>query len=740
MGLLCATLSALEKKYKTRDFVQQIFGYIERITFQNSENGYTVAWLKPYQQNDLVCIVGFLPDIQPGETVRCFGEWKQHLIHGRQFEVTNYKVEAPADIIGIKKYLGSGLIKGIGHVYAGRIVEKFGVDTLTVIDQSPEKLLEIPRLGEKRVEKIKQCWSEQKSIREVMVFLQTYGVSPAYAQKIFKSYGDACIQKVKENPYHLARDIFGIGFKTADTIAQKMGISAESEKRIDAGIEFVLSELSNDGHVCYPVAEFLIEAESMLGVGGKLIESRLHIQHAEKRIELADLIENGAKTPFIWIRPLFLAETGIALEIKRIKKALSRLRPIDTAKAVLWVQDTLHINLAENQKNAVAKALKEKVLIITGGPGTGKSTITKAILAISGMLTDNILLAAPTGRAAKRMSEITKKKASTIHSLLEFDFKAGGFKRGRKLPLECDLLIIDEASMIDTLLMYSLLKAIPDHCRVIFVGDVNQLPSVGPGNVLKDMIASHTVSICHLNEIFRQAAGSQIITNAHRINQGQFPDIYNRQGSDFFFIDCQETEEVLNTIVKLISQRLPNKYGYNPIEDIQILAPMKKGIIGTENLNIVLQECLNPKGTPLMRYGRRFLPGDKIMQIRNNYNKEVFNGDVGKILEINMEDQEVLVHIDEKEVIYAFSELDEIVLAYAVSVHKYQGSECPCIIMPVHTSHFKLLHRNLLYTGVTRGKKLVVLVGTKKALAIAVKNDEVLNRYTSLKQALMEEI
>lgn len=718
--------------------MESVFGYIERITFHNIENGYTVAQLKQPKRTDFTCVVGFMPGVQPGQTIRCLGTWKNHLVHGRQFEASSFRVEAPADLIGIKKYLGSGLVKGIGPTYANRIVEKFGLDTLDIIDRTPERLLEIPGIGEKRIEKIKTCWSEQKSIRDVMVFLQTYSVSPAFAQKIFKSYGDQSIAKVKDNPYHLARDIFGIGFKTADTIAQKMGIAKDSDKRIDAGIEFVLSQLSGDGHVCYPVDEFLKEAEKVLEALPAQIESRLQFLHQERRIELADLLDDNRKRRFIWILPLYVAETGIARELRRLKKSTSSLRQIDAEKAVQWVQEQLNIQLAPNQQQAVCQAVTGKVHIITGGPGTGKSTITNAILKITEKLTQKIYLAAPTGRAAKRMSEITGKKASTIHSLLEFDFKAGGFKRNRESPLDCDLIIIDEASMIDTLLMYNLLKALPDSARVIFVGDINQLPSVGPGNVLKDMISSHSIPYTMLNEIFRQAAGSKIITNAHRINNGMFPSLYNGHDSDFFFIECKESEDILHTIVKVVSQRLPHRYNFNPKEDIQVLTPMKRGVIGTENLNQALQQSLNPQETGLFRGGHKLHVGDKVMQIRNNYDRAVFNGDIGYITEIDSTEQEVLINFDGRDIPYEYSDLDEIVLAYAISIHKFQGSECPCVVMPIHTSHFMLLHRNLLYTGVTRGKKLVVLVGTKKAVAIAVKNDEIEKRYTGLQQCLME--
>lgn len=715
----------------------EIVGYIERITYQNGENGYTVAQLQQPKRTHLTCIVGCMPAIQPGETVRCKGSWKQHLIHGRQFTVSEFSLEAPADLVGIQKYLGSGLIKGIGPVYAGRIVEKFGVDTLNVIDRDPRQLLEIAGLGEKRIEKIKSCWAEQKSIRDVMVFLQTYGVSPTYAQKIFKRYGELSIAKVKENPFNLAKDIFGIGFKTADAIAEKMGIAKEAPQRIDSGIEYVLGQLSNEGHVCYPLTEFLREAKAILEVPAGHCDKRIDFLKNEGHIVVFDLMHGPSLTAFIWLKSLFMAEVGIAGELKRLREAPCTIRSIETFKAIEWVQEKLNIQLALHQKDAVAGCLSDKLHIVTGGPGTGKSTITNATLTVAGKLTSRIILAAPTGRAAKRMSEITGKKASTIHSLLEYDFKTGGFKRNRQSPLECDLLIVDEASMIDTLLMYHLLKAVPDSCRVVFVGDIHQLPSVGPGNVLKDIIQSHTIPVTMLTEIYRQAAGSRIVTNAHSINKGIFPDIRNQSESDFYFMEALTPEAVLENIVSLVSDRLPKKYAFDPLNDIQVLAPMKKGMIGTENLNCVLQDLFHPKGVPLFRAGRKFMVGDKVMQIRNDYKKEVFNGDIGRVKEILLMEQQMVVQMNEMEVAYDFSELDELLLAYAVSVHKYQGSECPCVIIPVHTTHFKLLFRNLLYTGVTRGKKLVILVGSKKALAIAVKNDEVLNRHTGLKQALI---
>jgi exodeoxyribonuclease V alpha subunit len=716
--------------------METITGFIERISFQNDCNGFTIALLQCKERKDPVSIVGSLPTIQPGEVISCQGNWKKHPVYGWQFEVDSYRSERPADIEGIKKYLGSGLVKGIGKTYAERIVDTFGVDTLHVLDTTPHRLLDVPGLGKKRQSQIVSCWAEQRSVRDVMIFLQGHGVTSGYAQKIFRTYGDKSIERLRANPYCMARDIAGIGFKTADQIAQRLGMSHDAPERIDAGIEFVLQEMASEGHMCYPLTQFSSIASGLLQVDEAALETRVRVLIQNERLTQFSLVYECDLCPHIWLTGFFVAETGIAKEIKRLMRAPCQLRSIDTEKAIAWVQQQLNLTLAVNQHQAVCQAMQDKVQVITGGPGTGKSTITRAILTITQQLTNKIALTAPTGRAAKRLSTITGMPAKTIHGLLEWDFRALSFKHNRQNPLDIDLLIIDEASMIDTLLMYHLLKAIPDHARVIFVGDVNQLPSVGPGNVLKDMIASKTIGVTCLTEIFRQAAGSRIITNAHYINAGKMPELHNTPDSDFFFIYSETPEDVLRNVVTLVSERLPRKYRFNPLHDIQVMAPMKKGMIGIDNLNQALQQALNPNKTPLMRMGRCYQEGDKVMQIRNDYKKEVFNGDIGIISSISEAKQQMTVQFEERLVIYEFSELDALVLAYAVSVHKYQGSECLCIIMVVHTSHFKMLQRNLLYTGVTRGRQLVILVGSTKAVSLAVHNDEVKRRFTGLRQAL----
>ena len=710
--------------------MDHISGFVDNIVFASEETGFTVARLKIPRQIEPVNIVGSMPGMNPGETMHCRGVWKHHPKHGRQFEVQSYDISAPVDILGIQKYLESGMIKGIGPIYAARIVQVFGIKTLAVIDEEPDRLLEITGIGKKRVGKIKQYWDEQKAVRNVMIFLQTHKVRPCFAHKIVQTYGEESIDKITKNPYCLSKEIYGIGFKTADELARNLGIDSISPFRIRSGIEHVLWELSSAGHVCYPNEKFLSIAETMLDVSNDLIAQQIDYLENEGRIVQRVMEEQS----FIWIKPLYMAEKGIVRELIRILETPCAIRPILIKNAIEWIQKTQKICFAKEQQVAIGHSLKSKIHIITGGPGTGKSTITRAILSITSKITDKIVLTAPTGRAAKRMGEICYKKAFTIHSLLEFDFHKGGFKRNRDNPLSAHLIIIDEASMIDTQLMYHLLKAIPNTTRIIFIGDIDQLPSVGPGTVLKDMINSKTLSITRLKQIFRQGKGSHIVTNAHRINAGYFPTIHPKNVSDFLFFDIEDPEAILSKILELMQHDIPNHFGFafNIIDDVQILSPMKRGVIGTDNLNYVLQQTLNPQHLRLIRMGRSFNLNDKVMQIRNNYDKMVYNGDVGRIVHIDLNNQELSVKFDEKEVSYDFSDVDELMLAYAVSVHKYQGSECTCVIVVVHTAHFKLLFRNLLYTGITRGKKLVILLGTKRALAIAVKTDNVKIRHTGL--------
>ncbi|CAM0117454.1 ATP-dependent RecD-like DNA helicase [Rhabdochlamydiaceae symbiont of Dictyostelium giganteum] len=702
--------------------MEEIFGYVDSIVF--SAETFTVARLKEPRKQELTCIVGPLPSVQPGETIRCSGKWKYHSQYGQQFEVESFESKQPSDLVGIQKYLESGMIKGIGPVYAEKIIKQFGINTLKIIDDDPERLGEVSGIGPKRLDMIKSCWDQQKSIREVMLFLQTFGVSPAFAHKIYKTYGKECVEKIKNDPYVLAKDIRGIGFKYADQIALKMGLPLHSLTRIQAGIEHVLWELSSDGHTCYPSQDLITAATEILTIPPEEIQNGL-----EESIQSKQLISYEG---MISLKPFHLAEKGIVREMKRLLSNPCELRSVNHEKAILWSEEKLNITFAEEQKLAIIAAVKDKVHIITGGPGTGKSTITKAILRITEKLTDSILLAAPTGRAAKRMSEITGKKASTIHGLLEMDFQSGGFKRGLDNPLKCDLLIIDEASMIDTFLLFQLLKAIPSMARVVLIGDIDQLPSVGAGTVLRDLIDSNCIEVTKLTQIFRQAAHSKIVTNAHLINQGKFPELFNT--FDFRFIEGESPELIVSAIKDLISGPKSLRSRFHIFEDVQVLSPMKRGLIGTENLNVVLQGVLNPSVTPLCRMGRTFHVGDKVMQIRNDYEKLIFNGDIGRILTIDLSTQVLSINFDGRRVEYQFAEIDDLVLAYAVSIHKYQGSECPCIIIPVHMSHFKMLHRNLLYTGITRGKKMVILIGTKQAIGLAVRNDDVKKRYTQLKE------
>ena len=729
-------------KTQNKVILADLHGQIERITYTNEENGFTIAKVKVYGQRDLVCVVGNLMAPMPGEIIKMRGEWTNHPKYGEQFKIVHYKTAVPASVYGIQKYLGSGLIKGIGPVMAKRIVEVFAKETFDIIENEIEKLIEVDGIGKKRIEMIQNAWEEQKEIREVMVFLQSHGVSSGYATKIFKQYGNRSIEVVKENPYRLATDIFGIGFVTADNIAEKLGFSRDSELRAEAGILYVLHQVSDEGHVYYPYDPLINKCREILQVESDVIVKALGTIALEKRIIIEDLNEKvedfRENNKAVYLAKFHICETSIAIRLKALLNARKSIRKINGKKAIEWVQKQLSMTLAEKQVEAIRSAVNKKVMVITGGPGTGKTTIINAILTIFSKLKIQILLAAPTGRAAKRMSETTGHEAKTIHRMLEYSIKKRGFKKNDENPLNCDLIIIDEASMIDTILMHYLLKAIPPEATFILVGDVNQLPSVGAGNVLKDIISSNSVPVVELDEIFRQAKESLIIVNAHKINNGILPSFRpsNDKLDDFYFIEREDPKEVLKIILELTKERIPTKFGLDPVDDIQILTPMHRGTVGAGNLNMELQKLLNPVEDGVIRGNRNFRVNDKVMQIKNNYDKEVFNGDIGRVKRIDQENQEVVISFDGRDIPYDYTDLDEIVLAYAISVHKSQGSEYPAVVIPILTQHYILLQRNLIYTGVTRGRKLVIIVGTKKALTIGVKNDKTQKRYTYLRQRL----
>ncbi|MCG3147630.1 MAG: ATP-dependent RecD-like DNA helicase [Verrucomicrobiae bacterium] len=704
------------------DPLETIAGSIEKILFSNEENHYTVAQLLPEGRGRVepVIIVGNLAALNIGETVRAQGHWTNHKQFGRQFAVEKFESVMPRSVVGIKKYLGSGLVKGIGPKFADRIVEKFGEKTLEVIDQFSGKLRDVDGIGPERARKIKEAWTAQKSIRDIMIFLQGHGIGSSHAAKIFKQYGENAIAVVRENPYQLARDITGIGFRTADGIASKTGVAADSIHRLKAGLIHALERAMDEGHTCLPREELLRSARELLTVELKPVESALTLLTIAGEVVIEDEL--------VYLTGLCRAERGTATKLTELRCAKLELPAMDMEKALVWVQQQTGIGLAAAQKQAIKTALTSKVSVITGGPGVGKTTIVNSIVRILKAKKCDVLLAAPTGRAAKRMSEATGAFSQTIHRLLKYEPHEGGFTYNERRPLKGDLLIIDETSMLDIRLAYHLLKAIPLSASVVFVGDVDQLPSVGPGNFLRDLIESDAVPVVRLTEIFRQAKQSFIITNAHHVNHGNLPVLDAPEESDFFFIQEENPEKVVATIKALCRDRIPQKYGL----EVQVLTPMHKGVCGAENLNRELQAALNPTGPAMQRYGRTYRVGDRVMQIRNNYDKDVFNGDLARIKRLDLVEQEVIVELDGREVTYDFTDMDELLPAYAITVHKSQGNEYPAVIVPLLTQHFVLLQRNLLYTAITRGKRLVILVGSKKALALAVRNNRTAARYSRL--------
>ena len=701
-------------------------GVVEHITYQNPENGWSVMKVKVKDYKDLVTLTGSLLDVPVGSVLLCEGQWKVDARYGQQYVVESWEEVMPATIYGIEKYLGSGLIKGIGPAYARAIVSRFGLEILEVIENDIERLLEVPRLGRKRMEKIRESWEKQKDIKEVMVFLQGYGVSTAYAAKIYRQYQKDAIKTVKENPYKLADDIWGIGFKTADGIASKMGYENNDPRRCRSGILYTLNRLAEEGHVYAEPEQLVTAAKELLQADEEPIRKAI-----ADMIEAKDLI---ADNDVLYLPPFYHAENGSA---KRLTSLLSESLFSDMAaeEAVPYGnQSNNGIVYDEVQQAAIKQALESKVMVLTGGPGTGKTTTTQGIIAAFKSRGMQILLAAPTGRAAKRMTEATGMEAKTIHRLLEYN-PMDGYKRNDENPLEGDALIVDECSMIDIMLFYNLMKAIPSKMRLILVGDIDQLPSVGAGNVLRDIIDSQRIPVVRLTRIFRQAQTSRIVMNAHAINAGRFPNISNGKDTDFFFIKAEDAEAIPQLIVSLVRDRLSRAYSYNP-KEIQVLTPMQRGNVGAGNLNTELQNALNPSGESLTRGGYTFRRGDKVMQIRNNYDKNVFNGDIGYVNAVDTTERTLTVIYDGRLVEYDVSELDELTLAYAVTIHKSQGSEFPVVVIPVTMKHFVMLQRNLIYTGITRAKKICVLVGTTKALAYAIHNQTVSKRNTKLKERL----
>lgn len=785
---------------------------VERITYQNETNGYTVIKCRAKNYQDLVTVVGAMPDVHVGSVLSLTGQWKVDAKYGRQFAMETFEETLPATVYGMEKYLGSGLIKGIGSKYARKIVGQFGADTLNVIEDQPDRLLEIPGIGRARVESIKKSWLEQVEIKNIMVFLQSHDVSTSHATKIYKTYGNDSIKVVQENPYRLADDIWGIGFKTADTIAEKMGFGKEKYARLRSGLFYTLNKLSEDGH-CYATRKMLLEkGAELLGVEDGLLamtldemirtkdvitdnipqdsvhtlsSARKTDQPGQTKDESSDEIDytlyeqylsgldasggssetTAASTQkdakrsvtfdptdpmykAVYLPPFYFSETGTAKRLTSILHAQPSVH-VDTGNLAQRIAFRTGMQYDEIQMQAIQEAVTSKVLVLTGGPGTGKTTTTLGIITAFADAGAKILLAAPTGRAAKRLSEATGREAKTIHRLLEFK-PPEGYQKNEEKPLEGDVLIVDECSMIDIMLMYNLLKAVPDSMTLILVGDIDQLPSVGAGNVLRDIIESGCVPVVRLKRIFRQAQKSRIIMNAHRINEGQMPDLSNGRTSDFFFMEEEDPEKAVSTITKLVKENL-SRYYHTPASEIQVLTPMQRGVVGASNLNQALQEALNPisqQGTPgsygtfgyggadsvpfLRHAGMQFRQRDKVMQIRNNYDKEVFNGDIGIISFVDTQNRTLTVDFDGRNVSYDISELDELVLAYATTIHKSQGSEYPIVVMPVLMNHYVMLQRNLIYTGITRAKKILVIVGTRKALSYAVHHVTVTKRNTML--------
>lgn len=710
--------------------MERIAGSVERVTFHSGESGFSVLRLKVQGKRELVTVVGTAPSPAPGEFMECVGSWQNDRTHGMQFKASLITPVAPATLEGIERYLGSGLVKGLGPYYAKKLVKAFGDSVFEVIEHQPELLHKIPGIGEKRVAMITASWSEQKAVRDIMLFLQSHGVGMARAWRIYRLYGDEAIARVSENPYRLSLDIDSIGFQTADTIAETLGIEKNSIIRAEAGIRHVLRNLSLEGHCAVPEETLLTEASSLLGIDRPIAVDALETEKNRGNV-VFETIENEQ---CVFLSQLHQAENSVALGLRRLLQGILPWKPMDPHDILPWIEHETGLELSPSQRSAVTLVLSSKVSIITGGPGVGKTTLLRAILAVLRREKVSVALCAPTGRAAKRLAESTGMEAKTIHRLLEFDPKAFDFRRCRANPLDVSFVVVDESSMVDVVLMQKLVAAVPDRAAIVFVGDVDQLPSVGPGAVLSDMISSEAVPTVRLTEIFRQAAESMIIVNAHRINQGMLP--LSAEGEalgDFYLVPAVSADDLRSKLMQLVTERIPKRFGLDPVRDVQVLTPMNRGGIGVRSLNDELQGALNGSAEPkVSRFGSTFAPGDKVIQMVNNYDKEIFNGDIGLVESVSAEEGVLTVLYDRHRVEYAFGELDEISLAYATSIHKSQGSEYPAVVIPLAMQHYTLLERNLVYTAVTRGRKLVVIVAEPKALAMAVRNCKSKRRLTSL--------
>ncbi len=705
----------------------ELCGVVDAIVFRNEENGYSVCRVKADGHREPVTVVGNCSAMWVGESLRAEGEWIRHPQHGFQFQAASITCMAPSSAKGIERYLASGMIRGIGKVMAKRLVDEFGEDTLRIIEKESKRMEEIDGIGPVRRQRIKQSWNEQQGVRDIMIFLQGHGIGTAQAARIYRQYGNEAIAVVRTNPYRLCADVWGIGFKTADSVAMSLGIPENSVIRARAGIVYVMRTLSEEGHCFCTEAELLLYAEQLLRISIDILAEALRLE-----LETPHLTQDEDR---IYLTELFEAECAVADGVRRLAGTPVRFKPILADKAVEWAQAQMRLTFAPKQREALEIALASKVSIITGGPGVGKTTIIRALVDVYQARKLTVRLAAPTGRAAKRMAEATGAEALTIHRLLKFLPQTGMFEYNAEKKLEGHCFILDEVSMIDIQLMAHVMRAMPDEATLILVGDIDQLPSVGPGNVLRDLIQSGAVPCEALETIFRQQAGGLIVQNAHRINHGErliFPEEGDTT-ADFYFIESEDPEAVIQRMLELVTQRIPKRFGLNPMSDIQVLTPMRRNQLGADNLNAVLQQALNPTGHEIERFGRTYRKGDRVMQVRNNYDKEVFNGDIGSIAFVNEEDQEISVDIDGQKVTYDYSELDELVHAYASSIHKAQGSEYPAVVVLITTQHFKMLQRNLLYTAVTRGKRLVCIVGTRKAVGMAIHNTDIRQRRTGLK-------